>query len=189
MALFSEINDRVDHTKHTFIDLPAELRQRVYQNLLLSACDGNIEFWNVERTSKRGWQWSQVGTKDLQTDILRVCKLVHREATAVMYGENGFQTSEAPSGVPNGFLIHCIGSNIELIRHLQYQGSLDSGAPTGFVQRVSAMLVTMSAEWKACETSSLIMSVSHQSCVDTSFQVQMLSSASTRTEATISCNA
>ena len=62
----------------SFLDLPPEIRLKVYQFLLLTRSTKVIEpMFNMAQ-------------HDLQPAILRTCKLINKEAGAVLYGENIF---------------------------------------------------------------------------------------------------
>ncbi|KAJ4856025.1 hypothetical protein T069G_09393 [Trichoderma breve] len=66
----------------TFMDMPREIRMEIYRHLLTAAKPIPVH-----------GGWKQVyWTKDLQisTAILRTCKIVHEEASVVLYGANTF---------------------------------------------------------------------------------------------------
>ncbi|KAL5085158.1 hypothetical protein Trisim1_010836 [Trichoderma cf. simile WF8] len=72
----------IQETPPTFMGMPREIRMEIYRHLLTAAKPIPVH-----------GGWKQVyWTKDLQIsiDILTVCKLVHEEASVVLYGANTF---------------------------------------------------------------------------------------------------
>ncbi|CAG9950428.1 unnamed protein product [Clonostachys rosea f. rosea IK726] len=75
----------------SLLRLPAELRLRIYRHLLLRAArypifrgshDFHIQIgdWRMERCAGELWP-----------EILATCRLIHREGTPILYGENMFE--------------------------------------------------------------------------------------------------
>ena len=62
----------------TFLDLPSEVRLIVYRYLLLTKLNKFVE------------PAFNMGQHDLHPAILQTCKLIKKEASAVLYGENSF---------------------------------------------------------------------------------------------------
>ncbi|PTB52889.1 hypothetical protein M431DRAFT_147512, partial [Trichoderma harzianum CBS 226.95] len=72
----------IQKTPATFMGIPREIRMEIYRHLLTTAKPIPVH-----------GGWKQVyWTKDLQisTAILRACKIVHEEASVVLYGANTF---------------------------------------------------------------------------------------------------
>ncbi|KAH0522500.1 hypothetical protein TsFJ059_006334 [Trichoderma semiorbis] len=72
----------IQKTPATFMGMPREIRMEIYRHLLTAAKPIPVH-----------GGWKQVyWTKDLQifTAILRACKIVHEEASVVLYGANTF---------------------------------------------------------------------------------------------------
>lgn len=68
-------------SKYSFFTLPAELRELVYAELLLSD--------SAFRLGHHG-PYSHEKRRQLYPQILRVCRTIHDEASRVLYGDNTF---------------------------------------------------------------------------------------------------
>lgn len=103
-----------------FLDLPGELRLRIYSELLVQ--HGPVEF--VADYDHRGPSLVRVGKTDLNPSLLRVSRMVNEETAALLYSNNcfrfpdayrSFNDSEAPFVEP---FLQRIGRNAGLLRHL-----------------------------------------------------------------------
>lgn len=73
--------------QYSFFTLPAELRELVYAELLLSD--------SAFRLGHHG-PYSHEERRQLHPQILRVCHTIYEEASRVLYGDNTFYLGTAP---------------------------------------------------------------------------------------------
>ncbi|KAF2662085.1 hypothetical protein K491DRAFT_340258 [Lophiostoma macrostomum CBS 122681] len=111
--------------------LPVELRLKVYRSLLVF--EDAIEIWpevgsaTNDRTAKYRavQQWSRlIRRRKLNLGILRLCKVVHDEASEVFYGENEFRFSAVNGQMVAAAFIHHIRP-----RHAKHVQALAIGMP------------------------------------------------------------
>ena len=84
-----------------FLDLPAELRKMVYDELLITETPLNFVYGIRIRKVK----------SPLNSAIVRVCKLVHAEATPILYGGNTIEAFDDLS-----YIIQKIGNSLSFVR-------------------------------------------------------------------------
>ncbi|KAI5361774.1 hypothetical protein Slin14017_G085070 [Septoria linicola] len=108
-------DDVASKSKTSFLDLPGELRNRMYQIMLVSATQLRMIDWFYGRF-KTSWFFfaTSGGRTRFEPTLLLVSRMTNAEATAMLYGANQFFISLA---VLSRFT-HQIGSCRRHIRHL-----------------------------------------------------------------------
>jgi hypothetical protein len=113
------------------LQLPAEIRLKIYAHLFQhfeaikiepanpeqqTSFDGPEDDRNGDDPKSNEWLLRRPTPSGLSTQVLRVCRQVHREALPVLYGANPFDCS-AREGVP--LLLHNVGAdNLGRVRRL-----------------------------------------------------------------------
>lgn len=104
-----------------FFNLPIDIRKTIYRYLCLSDKDrtSHPRLWRP--SGNGGVAWANIGYFDRGTVIplLSLCRQIHNEAAAVLYGENlfAFHVSELSQG-PVLFFSWLAGRYVQLLRRL-----------------------------------------------------------------------
>ncbi|KAL0261371.1 hypothetical protein SLS55_002801 [Diplodia seriata] len=109
----------------SFMDLPVEVRIMIYRLLLLSSTPFELCFrafvvWvPALRVPNEGSAWSHFASFRPALGVLRLNKLINREAAEVFYGENEFRFSAFNSSIPAHAFMATIGTqNTRFLRKL-----------------------------------------------------------------------
>ena len=99
------------------LDLPAEIRQIIYRGLLVNNFNGD---------EGRLWfsRWSVTHPYEICGQLLRVCRLIHKEAAPILYGENEFCTHLEPYRFGKEVVGHVGTAYVSMIRKLRFVSSV-----------------------------------------------------------------
>lgn len=129
-------------TMTNFLSLPRELRDIVYEQVLV--LDEPIVC--PTRPSPR-YNYSQLQTtlQKLHTDILLANKMIHREASSVLYGQNRFDLTKCTSEQISLFVTQIGRHNLRHIRyvHINFPGIRDRGQDDIVFSDDSAMILAV----------------------------------------------
>jgi hypothetical protein len=92
------INNAKGNNKATLLTLPAEIRLRIYDRLLVSRFDPEQNpSWAVENSDQKMVMLDMVRAPQYRTmepGILQTCKQIYHEANSILYSQNIFHISE-----------------------------------------------------------------------------------------------
>jgi hypothetical protein len=100
---YSDFNSKLAVARAGFLDLPSEVRNMIYELLLLQSTPIN--------------PWPDV-RHDLTTGLFCASQTVHREATSLFYGHNQFDLTDASSETLASFLEQIGSRNAGFIRNI-----------------------------------------------------------------------
>ncbi|KAA6406618.1 MAG: hypothetical protein FRX48_09550 [Lasallia pustulata] len=81
-----------------FLKLPPEIRNKVYNLLLITSHPHRSLTPDIIGQVVRGeFEWNMCPDMGDSVSLLRTCKLVHQEASSILYGSNWFYFMERPS--------------------------------------------------------------------------------------------
>ena len=125
-------------THASFLDLPPELRNNIYESTLTAAEPLHIAVLTPTRKTNALIGIMRSPDSGVEgSSILRASKLIHREARSILYSNNVFLFME-----PQALRIFacCIGDNKAMLRHVQ----LEIGRPTTTRAALKALYPTPS---------------------------------------------
>ncbi|KAK4611569.1 hypothetical protein CLAFUW4_13131 [Fulvia fulva] len=103
-----------------FLDLPPEIRNAIYHLALNSHSALKIHYFSREKIFRVTLVWnpqhSLPWAVTLSTNLLRICRQVHNEATPILYGSNCFEIHGQDAQV----FLRAIGSSKQFLRHIHY---------------------------------------------------------------------
>lgn len=103
--------------KSRLLDLPPELRNPIYSYLLESPHEFCFRHIVYDEKTKRVRKWDSC-----HPNILSTCRLIHKEATPILYGANKFMIT---GNEPKLFDTHAHGTLVALVRYVKIQGCYD----------------------------------------------------------------
>lgn len=129
-----------------FLDMPPELRKLVYDELLI---------WKEPidcRPRDEEWRLPRIPEQQCKCAILRTCKLIHQEATPVLYGENTLTTGAWSYKADEGFpkFMKNIGNSAQYIREVKFteRSSYRGFKKTCTLLKAVGALSSLTIEWR-----------------------------------------